>query len=1006
MSVPAVQDFPAVTGTEASRKSTLNWHLWALLGITLAAGILRFATIQRPPVWGDEGATFWRCCGTYRQMLDILQNDGFPPLHYELYWTLHKLPLAEAVIRGGLGCVLGLLVLAGIYLWMGKLAGRGARGSMGILGGTVVWVVTWSLLRHPTTAHHLLRWAWLICVAGALAIAYPLARAFLRRPAALVAAVISGAGTGVMLYGLTRVGQLTPPVLRFVPALAGTLMVPAMYFLASRMVKRTTCLVVAIFTAISAYMMVYSHDAKMYMPLWLLGTLNAACLISWLAMLRHKNAGRQQRQTLAIAWLAWIATGVAAVGFHSSGWMVLAVAPIIFLSYWRLHWLGPILLVIGMTVPAAASLGHYLGFNRWAEKIEERGWSDSGIDWVKKYNEGRSSADLVLFAITAHLYSWEWPGHQDFGPIKPWVNKGLKSSGVVLLLLAGLGAMPWRKGKKPGPRPNSPCPPSWPAHGVPGAGTEEYRWRAKEGIASPPQPWWRCSLWLISWMIIPGYAFYCWSVPHFASPVSWLNWVASTFHGLYPVNARLHWGENPDLSIWWFIALQVVALAAVCHTWPKVAFALAILLVSLPVIAFLYFYARSGLSFGFVAGGKWLDFMARPQVLGLLAGILPPMCWFYCGKSLASRMRRTLELGGLIAIVWMACFVAYWAWMILSFQPQVAKMILDGHDNFDWDDAVAHMLATHGGAVELRQRWDGLVQSARRNQTTLNIHWQDQATNKAMADHWLGLMTTTGKKNPEVPTDQIEALAAQTLAAEHLAAEERVWDAKWENKWMPRYLGVLWPALAIAICSLLLRLPTFPLRWGAVVFFLALNGVQTGARLCADTEPPWDRIAMDMRDGQLELANKPTNSATRTYLLNMEQPLNAHPGHLGTNHVNARYYFSLINGATPTPNQFRPFGEDSATFHNVFKIWLNRVYSTRQIAVAVKDDPSVRKVIVWQSYPIARRGDGQTSAATAETLSNQLGSGWKLTETQVYAGRMHWMWQELYTCYRRVYVRQ
>src|SRR5215203_5828831 len=67
-----------------------NWHLWALLALTLFAGVLRFGFPDRPGLWIDEAFTFWRVSGTYQELIDILQSDGFMPLHYEACWLLGR----------------------------------------------------------------------------------------------------------------------------------------------------------------------------------------------------------------------------------------------------------------------------------------------------------------------------------------------------------------------------------------------------------------------------------------------------------------------------------------------------------------------------------------------------------------------------------------------------------------------------------------------------------------------------------------------------------------------------------------------------------------------------------------------------------------------------------------------------------------------------------------------------------------------------------------------------
>lgn len=73
--------------------------LWVLL-LTYGAVFLRFWSITLTPLWGDEAAVYWRTCGSFADFLQILQNDGFAPLHYEFYWALkHVVTLSPGVFR-------------------------------------------------------------------------------------------------------------------------------------------------------------------------------------------------------------------------------------------------------------------------------------------------------------------------------------------------------------------------------------------------------------------------------------------------------------------------------------------------------------------------------------------------------------------------------------------------------------------------------------------------------------------------------------------------------------------------------------------------------------------------------------------------------------------------------------------------------------------------------------------------------------------------------------------
>ncbi|MGF1632561.1 MAG: hypothetical protein ACFCVE_01820 [Phycisphaerae bacterium] len=129
---------------------------------------------------------------------------------------------------------------------------------------------------------------------------------------------------------------MTPHVMRLVPAVAGTLFVPAVFFLARQFTTRPRSLLAAGLAAVSAYAIVYSRDAKMYMHFWLACTLFAACLLAWV------RTGRP------LLYLGWVTAGVAMTGLHLLGFMVLGVMALSLpLVVWR-RWgtLGVTLLML------------------------------------------------------------------------------------------------------------------------------------------------------------------------------------------------------------------------------------------------------------------------------------------------------------------------------------------------------------------------------------------------------------------------------------------------------------------------------------------------------------------------------------------------------------------------------------------------------------------------------------------------------------------------------------
>src|SRR5205085_11979040 len=114
---------------------------------------------------------------------------------------------------------------------------------------------------------------------------------------------------------------LSPVAMRLIPAIAGTFMIPATYALARQVTSRRVATLAAALTAFSAYQFVYSRDAKMYMELWLLGTLFIAALLAWLP-----------RPTVLL-WLAWTAAAAAANATQALGLCFVGVALLLVLTH-------------------------------------------------------------------------------------------------------------------------------------------------------------------------------------------------------------------------------------------------------------------------------------------------------------------------------------------------------------------------------------------------------------------------------------------------------------------------------------------------------------------------------------------------------------------------------------------------------------------------------------------------------------------------------------------------
>lgn len=283
-----------------------------------------------------------------------------------------------------------------------------------------------------------------------------------------------------LLWTISRFVKPTPIVLRLAPAICGTLLVPAIYFLARQMLPKSTSLLAAGFAACSGFAFFYSRDAKMYMQTWCFATLSAACLLWWL---------RSARST---AWLGWVAAGCIACGTHATAMPVVALSPLFLLTQSKVHWRQGLLVVAGLALIFTGPIGYYAKFNEYIENIEEGGWRRSGIFWVDSVNAGMTGPEQLRNAGTALLMGWTWPGAKSEKLIPPGLLTWSKIAASTIAGILLIAMLPW-------PR----------------------RWRPREQDDGP-EPGWRVLLWLSLWILVPGYAFYCHSIDNFESPMRWL----------------------------------------------------------------------------------------------------------------------------------------------------------------------------------------------------------------------------------------------------------------------------------------------------------------------------------------------------------------------------------------------------------------------------------------------------------------------------------------------------
>lgn len=286
-----------------------RYSLWVLLLITVVGGVLRFSAMGRPSVWGDEAATWSRVCGSYQQMLTHLRFAGFMPMHYQLSWWI------------GQG-----FPIDGEGPFALEAVDRDGDGQTD----------------------------------------------YERRVYAERGRLVPDE---VGMIPTRRLGEphlLDPVRLRFVPALFGTLMIPAIYALVVQLMSRRVALVAALLTATSAYMLVYSRDAKMYMQFWSCVTMHMACFVWWMrtrtmgatstlgamntmgAHAAGPNAAAKSPWSM-VAYPAWIASGVTMMSFNALGKFIVGIEVIVAMLLWRGFW-GPMVkmplaILIGLITP-------------------------------------------------------------------------------------------------------------------------------------------------------------------------------------------------------------------------------------------------------------------------------------------------------------------------------------------------------------------------------------------------------------------------------------------------------------------------------------------------------------------------------------------------------------------------------------------------------------------------------------------------------------------------------
>ncbi len=228
---------------------------------------------------------------------------------------------------------------------------------------------------------------------------------------------------------------------------------------------------------------------------------------------------------------------------------------------------------------------------------------------------------------------------------------------------------------------------------------------------------------------------------------------------------------------------------------------------------------------------------------------------------------------------------------------------------------------------------------------------------------------------------------------------------QWSPVWIPRYLGIIWPAFAVALCALVMRLPTPALRWIAVCILIGVNMTQAWGRMFAGSEPRVDLIVADVVAGDKvddAIAHRQSPAVRlRTYVEHTERgygPETAHPSGGTVFNRAGKYYASIYTGylyPARGPRQLlnAPVTDclKSGQVHGYF--------SAASVASDARSVP-LDKVIVWDHVLRPRESTAKDNVLVA------LGENWKkVGQDEIYPVRYHWNWSEILIWRRRTYDR-
>lgn len=210
--------------------------------------------------------------------------------------------------------------------------------------------------------------------------------------------------------------------------------------------------------------------------------------------------------------------------------------------------------------------------------------------------------------------------------------------------------------------------------------------------------------------------------------------------------------------------------------------------------------------------------------------------------------------------------------------------------------------------------------------------------------------------------------------------QARVPEGSWQSIWMPRYIGVIWPGLVLAVAALLDRLPLAAWQWASVAVLAGLNTAQITARLVVQTEPPHSLMAADFVQHQQN-----PDSFRVIY------GLTDRPGlRMGGWDLPLSVHLHIATGLSMPP-------EDIFASRIVRELRFPADRPTREVARGLSRQPP-EVLVIWQ-----RLGNGvEPSEPLRAGVEGGL-AGWRLADQQRFTQYQFWTWREGHTWVRWEY---